>query len=774
MSTHPPGRLLATIDCTAEYGADRYFAHGETRVVETAAGCYREAGDRPVCRFGYRFAVEHAGQPHLAVIRYPDDRRRFMTLMDGTGYDLSTGILTGGPQPVSLQMLELRQVFWPRWTDCSLVFTTWSNGEPAAAASLEVYELADLPPLPVPADPGDGSRRELGVQYEDPCGTGASEGAQSRQEWAEHVVQYMCHTGQNLLVYPLVWYHGPQYPSAREPADAFDVVVGRDRRQYSRWTTHPAEWVAPLLERMGAAGLQFQAALTLLRLGSLMQRMNTDPEAVRAGADTLNNVRSTGQIQGGTGDWTVVYNARNYARLVEYHVAGRDQSDFPWAYGEKGPPSPGPIFSPLHPVVQEAIVGLVGEIAQRYGPYPAFRGLSLNLWHSTFLWFASLDSGYDDLTVRRFTEDTGIEIPVDRLALDRFTRRYRFLTSVCRPAWIRWRCCRIRDLVRRLRDAVTAARSDLRLVLTLWDETTVPQLLGWATAAHQLGARPGLAELYREGGIDVDLYRDEPGVEVDLGMGNTRDRGGHPPDSTSGVDAALASTTMYRDHDFLDRATLAALAAQRCPGAFIFNCWVEAWGVHRWFPCGADDEQARALAVMDGEPAEGIFRINSEYPPDGFWWGSQLRITPAFPAGDHFMEPYAHALAELDACRITRGGLFLDKAHGEAIGRFAAAFRALPRRRFATVGASTDPVAVRQLACEGKRFVYLVNREYYPVEVEIELAGEPGKVVDLATGAAAEPSDSAHPAKAAALPRTGGPAERVGPAPAPTRVRDAP
>ena len=74
---------------------------------------------------------------------------------------------------------------------------------------------------------------------------------------------------------------------------------------------------------------------------------------------------------------------------------------------------------------------------------------------------------------------------------------------------------------------------------------------------------------------------------------------------------------------------------------------------------------------MDGKPAEGIFRINSLYPPDGFWWDSQLRITPAFPAGVHFLEPYAHAVAELDACRVTRGGLFLDKAHTEEIRRFA-------------------------------------------------------------------------------------------------------
>jgi hypothetical protein len=102
-----------------------------------------------------------------------------------------------------------------------------------------------------------------------------------------------------------------------------------------------------------------------------------------------------------------------------------------------------------------------------------------------------------------------------------------------------------------------------------------------------------------------------------------------------------------------------------------------------------------ALATIDGRPAEGIIRANAEYPKDGFWWDSQLRITPAFPEGVHFLEPYAQAVADLDTCRITRGGLFLDKAHNEMIRQFARAYRALPRQNFTTVGASTDSVTMR-------------------------------------------------------------------------------
>ena len=47
---------------------------------------------------------------------------------------------------------------------------------------------------------------------------------------------------------------------------------------------------------------------------------------------------------------------------------------------------------------------------------------------------------------------------------------------------------------------------------------------------------------------------------------------------------------------------------------------------------------------------------------------------------------------------------------------------------------TTDPVAVRTLVQDGKRYFYLVNRDYYPVRVELAFDRSPGKLQDLATG----------------------------------------
>jgi len=736
------GRTLHTIDCTQDFGPERYFAKGETKVVETAAGRYREAASESFARFGYRFAIENVGSPHVAVIRYPDDKRRYMCIMDGTTYDLSTGVFTGWAQPLSGNMLELRQVFWPRWKDCSITFMTWGEGEPAAVSSIEIRELAELPAAAVPGDPGDGSRREIGIQYEDPCGTGASEGAMNHEEWMAHVIQYARHSGQNLLVYPLAWYHGPVFPSETEPAGGFDMVVTADRKQYSRWTTHPEDWYAGLLDRFAKEGLAFQGALTLMRLGSLMEKMNVDLDAIKAGADTYNNMMWNDQVQSSTKDWTPIYNARNFNTIAE-RIKGKGPVE-PWnalseyVYGERNSPGhTAPMFNPLHPTVQAAILRFVREIGARYGKHPAFKGISFNMFASAMPWFGSIHAGYDDYTVGLFEKETGIEVPVDDKAEDRFSKRYEYLTYVCRPAWVAWRCRKIRALFGAIHGALAESRSDLRVTITLWDETLIPNTLGMpARPALALHARRSMLELARDAGIDVTLYEDEPGLEVDRGMGNSRDRGGHGSRPAGGVNLPVGETTMYRDHDFLDQETIDALHRHDKPGAFIFNCWVEAWGRHVWFTPEDGDPNLTAVAVMDGKPADGILRLNSEYPQDGFWWDSQLRITPAFPAGVHFMEPYAAAVADLDACRVTRGGLFLDKAHTEEIARFARAYRALPCGKFDTVGKTTDPVAVRTLLRDRLRYVYLVNREYYPVEVAVAFRSEPKGLRDLASGEA--------------------------------------
>jgi hypothetical protein len=725
----PKKTLITSFDALKNYSADEYFSCGETKIVEGAAGHYREAEPKPLARFGYRFAIQNIGRPHLAVIRYPDDKRRFMIINDGTTYDLSTGITTGHAYPISGEMKELHQIFWPRWRDCSLCFMTWGHNEPAAVEGIEIYELDELPATNIPNKHGF---RELGIQYEDPCGTGLAEGATTFEQWLGHVIDYAKHTGQTLLAYPICWYHGPWYPSKSERADTFSVVAASDRKLYVAWTDEPEDWPAILLERFEKEGLSFQGALTLLRLSSLMKKMNIDLPSIQAGAETINNMLWCDEVQSGTRDWTTVYNTLNFPKMLDRTDPLACNTPMEWAYGEKTdqPYHYGPIFNPLHPVVQEATIGFIREIAERYGKFKSFKGISINFWGPAITWFGSLHSGYDDYTISLFENETGIKIPVEPKDPNRFSKRYDFLIFKFRPEWIAWRCRKIHGLIRIFRDAIVEVRPDLRLTLSLWCEPFIPGIYGNGGPEHQIHARISTLDIFKNGGLDPQLYRNEPNIEIDFQLdGGGRDRGW-----SMDPNAKLEAFFMFRDHDFLDETILQSMASLPKSGAFIFNDWHEAWGNHKWFPCEPDDKNVPAISSVYGK-RDGVhtFRMNSEYPPDGFWWDSQLRITAAYPPAPHFMEQYAHALAEFDACRITRGGLFLDKAHSEEIERFARVYRTLPADKFETVGVSTDPVAVRTLVKDNVHYLYLINREYYPINVELKIDRPGVSAIDLAS-----------------------------------------
>lgn len=724
--------LIVRFNCEQEYPVDQYFSSGGDSVVNSSIGRYREAGGERFSRFGYRFSIKNIGRPHMAVIRYPDDKSRFICIMDGSTYDLSTGVFTGGVQPLSGQIQEIRQIFWTRFQDCSIVFMNCGDQKPAAVSSVEIYEIEDISPLVIPCRP-HGSHRKLGIQYEDPCGHGIAEGAMDFSQWAQRVVSYARHTGQNSLAYPVCWYHGPLFPSEREPSDILQMTVGPDRKQYMSWTTHPTDWVAKLLELCEQNGVEFTAVVTLLRLGSLMEKMNIDLESIQAGAATINNMLWCGKVQAGTNDWTVTYNAENYHNIKNHfaetgEVFTHVPESFSWAYGEERDPSYpdchiGPIFNPLHPVVQEAILGFVKEIAERYGKSPAFKGISFNMWQSTILWFGSIRSGYDDYTISLFEKEIGFKIPVDDKSPERFSKRFQFLTYNCRPAWIAWRCKKIQQLLCNIREILINVRPDLKLTLTFCNEPFVRYLFGFSVGAlHQLHARPNMMDICRDAGLDVGLFVNEPGIEVDLPLLTLDEQG----------------LTMDRDHEYLDRETLDTFRKFPRQGVYIMNNWVESWGQTTWDDCDSSDDPS--LASVGGGPTEGVLRTNCSFDPDGFWWDSQWRITHAFPAGVHFMEPYSHSVAELDSCSISRGGLFLDKSHTEEIRRFSQAYCALPAEKFDQVGSTTDPVAVRKLLLNERRYFYAINREYYPVRVELSFSAAPDELIDLATNKVTEAS----------------------------------
>lgn len=706
------GRLICHFDCTAEYPPEQFFQSEGVAVKHTQLGSYREGPNKPLMRFGYRFLIENPNKPHMAVIAYPDDKRRFMCIYDGICYDLTTGVYTGDIYPISNTIKEIHNIFWPRSKECSLVFSNFGEGEPAAAFGFSVYELESLPKAEGVVDGG----RSFGMQYEDPDSQGASEGITSFNGWLDHHVEYMHHSGQNRLVYPIVWYHGPRFPSKTQPSDLFDWVVSpEDKKMYWRITLHPDDWVEELLTRFDKENLEFVASMTLLRLGNLMKNMNIDLESIKGGKPTYNNMRSTGQVQSSTADWTCEYNMLNYPELLKWMENGKDQNDFPYVYGEKrGDFGAGPMFNPLHPTVQGQVLEFISEVVECYGSHPSFKGISINIWHATIIWFSSLEVGYDDYTVSLFEQENNINLGIKDTEPGRFQERYNILVNQYREIWINWRCEKLTEFICKIRDITKSA--GLTLTLNLWSETSRRLMIGMGADA-QYGSTENLIEFLRQGGLDYEALAKEDGISLCIETNTSRDRGSHALD---GVYAPAEHTRMFHDLNFIDDSWTKVLNNAKNSSAFLFNCWIECWGKHVRYSCNRDEIEPKEITKLFNSESEFLFETNCLFDEDGFWWDSQSRIIPSFPVYPYYIEPNVFALAKYDVLDLTRGGIFIDKANTEQMLDFSRSFRALPKEKFFLVGNRTDPVAVRRLKTNGKLYFYAVNTEPYAITVTVK------------------------------------------------------
>jgi len=456
--------LVDEVDLT---GADRPVVEaGGVEVVDSPIGVYLEAGDLHNDRFAVRVELRNPGRPHLAVIRYPDDKPRTMEFIvqnlvshvGGGDFKAQTGVYTGGEYPLSNKMLEHRILFWPRSSEQAVIIMTVENGRPAAIQKIELYEMPeDLPELAVRAYRGSVPSRGIGLYYEDPVLFSNFSAGLLFPDFGlavDRMLDYMKWFGQNTLQYPISWYTGPLYRgSAAEPYSP--IFCER---------VHPHNFPQYLMKRLHANDMRFFGTVNHFDLPSLSRYALIDEKRVLAGEETVVNVRWDGELY---------YRAWN---------------------------GDGPDFNPIDPRVERAVRDEILEIADRFGDEPAFQGVCLQLSRPTLLAFFSLRNGYNNINLRRFQKDTGLTIPVDSTDGGRFLKSYKWLMDNAREEWIDWRCKMIHSHYRNLADILTAKRADLKLRVLLMQTP----LYRAETYAEEL----------RESGIDPALYADDRNIVI--------------------------------------------------------------------------------------------------------------------------------------------------------------------------------------------------------------------------------------------------------------------
>ncbi len=455
---------------------------GTSSPAEGPAGRYREAGGNCYDRFAYCFKLSGSGRLLRLTVEHPDDKKRCTMLsysiprfqpvgIAGSEQQvLGHGILSGGLQSLSGQMIRRQYVFPCESDEVAIIVETGTTGQPAAAATLELEE-ADGRYGPAGAAPALGAttHRRCGLYWEDPVlsqtfGWAGTDYA----PWDAalgRAMDYLAWTGQDFLVYPTVWYHGPIYQSAVEQGT---------------WPSggryHPAQYPRLIALRCAQRGVTFVPTYTIWRLPSLAEWVRT-PEEVIAGVPSVNTVTSDGRVL----------------------------TDTNWG-------SP-PLLNAQHPRVQQALLDLLDEHVAMCGDVESFGGVGFALWPSSPMQAgANLLTSYDDFSVEQFATSIGATPPGEPTSAERFRQRAQWILGdpERKAAWVRRRCESMTRFYREAAEHLAAAGPNAKLRLMI--QQPYPERGG--DPAQQL----------LEQGIDLRALSADPRIVLDRWLNQTAHR----------------------------------------------------------------------------------------------------------------------------------------------------------------------------------------------------------------------------------------------------------
>ncbi len=343
---------------------------------------------------------------------------------------------------------------------------------------------------------------------------------------------------------------------------------------------------------------------------------------------------------------------------------------------EKHPPRQGlaPYYNPLHERVQEEMLAVIRELADRYQHHPSFGGIALQLSADGYAQLPGADCGYDNQTLARFQRDSGVKLPEGD---EQFTRRVELLNGSERPAWLHWRANALSLFYRRMQAELAARKPESKLYLAGAHLFERPELTRELEPILSRGTTKN-QDVLLSVGIDPELYRD------------------------------LEQIVLLRPQRI---APLTSLPAQAV------NLELNLDGkLDRQF---AASPQAGSLFYHEPQEVRlESFDAKSPFKKTYAWLAAQ----PA-PGGLHNRSRFVHALATLDAKAMFDGGWMLPLGQENELNDIVAVYRHLPDAPFVAVSGddATQPVSIRTLVLDDRTYIYFVNDSPWKTTVSLSV-----------------------------------------------------
>lgn len=592
------------------------------------------------------------GKPVALDITWPDDKTRTMGwYMYPCGIPsnrdrLQSGVSAGSEFPNSGRLVTTRHIFYPGVEKYLFECRTLAADMPAAISKIEVFELpSGLPSLKV-RSPRNIPGRAFGFYDEDQTFTNNlnadaihpkspvyqemfQKSFGSIPFYTEELIRYFRYTGMNTAHLPLWRYSFSYFPLEGQTESMLYPGMGTGTVDY-------------VINSLRANGIRLIANMNYKNLPDIATSYGrVDRDFRREGLEMLDR----------------------YGDSINRYLSGERRGNI------------------AHPEYFRLFSTYFEWPLQCYAKNPGFGGISFMM--SPIATWDSLEYGYDDWTVNRFSRETGIPVP------EKLRERYSYLTGEKRSEWLKWRSEQVTSFVRKLRELLDRYNPELKLYLSIPQDTGKKNTADPQAAQNQQEPVSGNYENY---GIDIDQLKTVPRVSFTLSRHPTARR----HDFFWGKPESDYYETLYIQGDEESRRYLTDGAA----GAVLSG--------HTYFE----------TFVKPLSKNYSCYFENADIKPHGRWYLREL----------------AFAVGAFDALEYIAGGQPLNTIGREEESReFARAFRALPARPFRQIPGVSDPVVARALPTPEGTYFYAVNLFHEEAVIEIDLP-EAVPYQDLSTG----------------------------------------
>jgi hypothetical protein len=603
----------------------------------------------------YPLPVSRPGEPHIIELEYPSDLKQTLSiglvepdaLGKVNGENIDSGLDVSEPAPGHKPALvKHRLICWPQTRSPLLLIANRRSDAPAVYGRIRMLSGAtELDALKAPAA---DDARQLVAMYRQPVFTRQFSGAEAPgpartlEDWAtfyhggRHLVEYLKHVGYTSAVLPAASDGSALYPSVLlEPSSEQDGGLLLESGQ-DPFRKDVLELLFLLFDR---AGLKLMPSLSFSTPLPALERLRLLSPEESVGIEPIGADGRTPLIRYGSRSGHATY------------------------------------YNPLDPRVQQAIRNVVQELTERYKHHPSFAGVVIASHPDSYLWLADEASSCDDVTIARFTQETGIAVPGE--GPGRYTVRARFLRSEGAAEWLKWRSENLSSFFAVLQREAAAGKPQAELGLALGGLTNHRHLLG--------SLRPSLSGQASATLSLLQIGMDAPALATH-GISLLRPQHVAPqlqPDGTS----LFAHLNQSAE---LDRV----------------------WGLSR---AGEIHYESLPLALPAFDRVSPFGRERTRLHIEPQHVGSQAECR----------REIIHALARYDCRALQIGGAGLPLGQEEFLKPIAEVFRRLPQEAFATANAPearqhTQPVVLRTLKQADKLLFYVVNDAPWPVQLELD------------------------------------------------------